>query len=42
MEIPRLEVKLELELQAYVIAMATDLSHICDLCHSLQQRQSDP
>ena len=38
MEIPGLEVKSELQLQAYTIAMATlDPSHICDLCHSLQQ-----
>ena len=32
-------VKLELHLQAYAIAMApTDLSCVCELCHSLWQR----
>ena len=40
MEVPRLEVELELTLPAYAIATATqDLSHICDLHHSLQQSQ---
>ena len=39
MEIPKLVVKLELWLPAYTIATATlNLSHICDLQHSLQQR----
>jgi len=38
MEVTSLGVKLELQLPAYAIAMATsDLSHICDLCHSLWQ-----
>ena len=38
MEVPRLGVELEVQLQAYATATATlDLSHICDLCHSLQQ-----
>ena len=40
MEVPRLGVELELQLQAYTIAVAIpDLSRICDLCHSLQQCQ---
>ena len=40
MEVPRLGVKLELELQAYVTATATqDLSHSCDLHHSSRQCQ---
>ena len=40
MEIPRLEVELDLELQAYTTAMATpDPSYICELCCSLQQQQ---
>ena len=35
-EVPRLEVKLELQLLAYITARATlDLSHIYDLYHSL-------
>ena len=38
MEVSGLEVKLELQLQAYTTAIATpDPSHICDLQHSLQQ-----
>ena len=37
-EVPRRGVKLELQLQAYTTATATlDLSHIYDLCLSLQQ-----
>ena len=40
MEVPRLGVESELQLQAYVTARATpNLSHICDLCCSLQQSQ---
>ena len=40
MEVPRLGVDSELQLQAYTIAMETpDLNHICDLNHSLQQGQ---
>ena len=40
MEVSRLRVELELQLPAYVTAMATpDLSCFCDLCHSLQQCQ---
>ena len=40
MEVPRLRVKLELQLPTYATASATpDLSHICNLCRSLQQRQ---
>ena len=40
MEVPRLEVESELQLPAYATATATwDPSHICDLCHSLQQRR---
>ena len=39
-DIPGLGVELELWLPAYTTAMAIlDLSHICSLCHSLQQRQ---
>ena len=39
MEFPRLGAELESELPAYTTATATlDLSSICDLCHSLQQR----
>ena len=38
MEVPRLEVELELQLPAYTTATATrDLSHICDLHHSSGQ-----
>ena len=38
MEVPRLEVKLELQLPTYAIAIATqDLSRVCDLHHSSQQ-----
>ena len=38
MEVPRLGVKLELQMQAYATASATpDPSCICDLHHSLQQ-----
>ena len=37
-EVPRLGVKSELQLQAYTTATATpDLSHVCDLYHSSQQ-----
>ena len=37
MEVPRLGVKSELQLQAYTIATATwDLSHVCHLYHSSQ------
>ena len=40
MEVPRLGVELELQLLAYTTATAAaDLSHICDLHHSSQQRQ---
>ena len=40
MKVPRLGVKLELQLLAYAIATATpDLSHICDLHHSSQKCQ---
>ena len=40
MEVPRLEVELELQLLAYTTATAMqDPSCICDLCHSLQQCQ---
>ena len=39
MEVPRLGVELELQLLAYATATAMpDLSRICDLHHSLQQR----
>ena len=39
MEVPRLGVELELQLPAYVTAIATpDLSHICDLHHSSWQQ----
>ena len=39
-EVPRLGTDLELQLQAYTAATATqDLSHICDLYHSSQQRR---
>ena len=38
MEVPRLEVKLELQPLAYTTAIATwDLSHICNLHHSSWQ-----
>ena len=38
MEVPRLVIKLELQLPAYATVIATwDLSHICDLSHSSQQ-----
>jgi len=38
MEVPRLGVKLELQLPAYTTATITwDLSHICDVCHSSWQ-----
>ena len=41
MEVPRLGVELELQLPAYTIASAIpDLSHLCDLHHSLRQCQS--
>ena len=40
MEVPRLEVKLELQLPAYTTATATwDLSHSCNLRHSSWQGQ---
>ena len=40
MEVPRLWVKLELQLPAYATAIATpDPSHICDLHRSSWQRQ---
>ena len=40
MEVPRLGVKLELQLPAYTTATATwDLSHVCDLHHTSQQCQ---
>ena len=39
MEVPRLEVESKLQLLTYTTATATqDPSHICDPCHSLQQR----
>ena len=41
MEVPRLGFESELQLPAYATATATrDPSHICDLCHSLQQHQN--
>ena len=40
MEVSGLGVEMELQLQAYATAIATlDLSHICNLCHSLWQHQ---
>ena len=40
MEVPRLGVKSELQLQACTTATARwDLSHICNLHHSYQQHQ---
>ena len=40
MEVPRLGVELELQLQAYATATAMqDPGHICNLHHSSQQRQ---
>ena len=40
MEVPGLGVDMELQLPAYATATVTpDLSHICDLDHSLQQCQ---
>jgi len=40
MEVPRLGVKSELQLPAYITATATpDLSHVCDLHHSSGQHQ---
>ena len=40
MEVPRLEVELELQLAAYTTAIATtDPSRVCDLHHSSWQRQ---
>ena len=40
MEVPSLEIKLELQLQAYTTVTAMwDLSHICDLHHSSRQCQ---
>ena len=39
-EVPRLGVESELQLLAHTIATATRyLSHVCNLCHSLQQCQ---
>ena len=38
MEVPRLLAELKLQLLAYASAMAMpELSHICNLCHSLLQ-----
>ena len=38
--VPRLGIKSELQLQAHTTATAMpDLSHICDLCHGIQQCQ---
>ena len=40
MEVPRLRIKLELQLPAYATATAMrDPGCICDLCHSSQQRR---
>ena len=40
MEVPRRRVKSELQVPAYATAMTTpDLSHICELHHSLWQHQ---
>ena len=40
MEVPRLGVKSELQLLAYITATATpDSSHVCNLYHSSQQCQ---
>jgi len=40
MEVPRLGVKLELQLPAYTTGAATqDLSHVCNLLHRSQQHQ---
>ena len=40
MEVPRLKLESELRLQTYTTAIATpDLSHVCDLWHSLWQHQ---
>ena len=40
MEVPRLGVESEVQLQAYTTATAmSDLSRICDLHHSSQQRR---
>ena len=40
MEVPWLWVKSELQLLAYITATATpDLSQVCNLCHSSQQRR---
>ena len=40
MEVPRLEGELELQLKAYATGIATpDPSHICNLCHGLEQCQ---
>ena len=38
MEVPELRVESELRLPAYTTA-TPDLSHICDLCCTLRQRQ---
>ena len=41
MEVPRLGVKLELQVQTYTTAIAiTDRSHICNPHHSLRQNQT--
>ena len=43
MQVPRLEVKLELYLLAYTIAIATlDPSHVCDLHHSSKHQILNP
>ena len=40
MEVPRLGVRSELQLQAYTTATAMpDPSHVCDLCHSSWHHQ---
>ena len=40
MEVPRLGIKSELQLQAYVTdTVMPDPSHVCDLCHSLWQHE---
>ena len=40
MDVPRLRVESELQLLAYITATATqDLSHVCILYHSSQQRE---
>ena len=40
MEVPKLGVESELQLLVYTTAIATpDPSHLCNLCHNLQQRR---